>query len=113
MDFKLFKTVSEIIPRLFVDFLQHKMYPLNSWFKTDHEMKPIYSEYVSYSKKLLKHRRIIPDTVLESLGSILLDSKKSCSVRTHPEELHTLKGCLNFVCQSSIYQSLRPRSSSG
>ena len=75
MDFKLFKTVSEIIPRLFVDFLQHKMYPLNSWFKTDHEMKPIYSEYVSYSKKLLKHRRIIPDMVLESLRSILRDAK--------------------------------------
>ena len=91
MDFKLFKIVSEIIPRLFVGFLQHKMYPLNSWFKTDHEMKPIYSEYVSYSKKLLKHRRIIPDTALKSLGLILWNSKKSCLIRTHPEELRGLK----------------------
>ena len=57
----------------------------------------ISARYVWCSKKRLRYRKIIPDTVLESLDSILLGSWKILTLRTHPEELRGLQVDQHYV----------------
>ena len=69
--------------------------------------------YNSCFKELMRHRRIIPDTVLKSLSSVLFDSVKILVIRTHPEELHGLENGLNCNFKLAHISTLEPRSSSG
>ena len=69
--------------------------------------------YIWCSKKRMGYRKIIPDTVLESLNFILLGSWKILTLRTHPEELRSLKVDQHFVSNRHNNLFLRSRSSSG
>ena len=73
----------------------------------------IFKGYVSCSKKIMRYRKIIPDTVLKSLRPILWGSKKILVVRTHPEELRGLESHSKCVSECWYIRTLSPCSSSG
>ena len=91
MDLKLSKSVSGMIPRPLVNFLEQLEHPHDLLMKTVTFLVlkfVIFTECLCHPKKLTRGRRNIPGSDLESSRSILLSSKKICMVRTHPEELH-------------------------
>ena len=74
---------------------------------------PISVRYVWCSKKRMRYRKIISETVLESLDFIRLGSWKILTLRTPPEELRGLKVDQHCVSNTHYKQFLGPRSSSG